>query len=165
MLLIVLDWFLQMNTTLSNILSREDSPGKKPVQAVLGFSHPWLSDQGDGTYCNPVLYADYSDPDATRVGDDFFLTASSFHCTPGLPILHSQDLVNWTLIGHALKNLPHPRYVKFNPAAACGRRPSGFMPANSGFFIPHRTKAFSSLPPTIRPAYGLSHIACRREKD
>ncbi|HTS18898.1 MAG TPA: glycoside hydrolase 43 family protein [Verrucomicrobiae bacterium] len=65
---------------------------------------------GNGTFCNPVLYADYSDPDVVRVGDDFYLTASSFNCTPGLPILHSFDLVNWTIINHAVKNLPHPRY-------------------------------------------------------
>jgi beta-xylosidase len=84
----------------------------------LSFAHPWRSDCGDGTYCNPVLYADYSDPDAIRVGDDFYLTASSFNCTPGLPILHSKDLVNWTLIGHALKNLPDASYENVRPG--CG---------------------------------------------
>ena len=72
--------------------------------------HPWTPDRGDGTFCNPILYADYSDPDVIRVGEDFYLTASSFNCTPGLPILHSHDLVNWTIINHAVKNLPHPRY-------------------------------------------------------
>jgi beta-xylosidase len=75
-------------------------------------AHPWQPDQGDGTYCNPVIHADYSDPDVIRVGDDFYLVASSFNCTPGLPVLHSRDLVNWTIIGHALKNLPHSRYEK-----------------------------------------------------
>ena len=49
-----------------------------------------------------MLHADYSDPDVVRVGDDFYLTSSSFGCAPGLPILHSRDLVNWRLIGHAL---------------------------------------------------------------
>lgn len=63
---------------------------------------PWVSDQGDGTYRNPVLYADYSDPDAIRVGDDYWMTSSSFNHVPGLPILHSRDLVNWTLVNHAL---------------------------------------------------------------
>lgn len=70
----------------------------------------WVPDLGDGTYRNPILHADYSDPDAIRVGDDFYLVASSFHCTPGLPILHSRDLVNWTIVGHALENLPHDYY-------------------------------------------------------
>lgn len=63
---------------------------------------PWVSDLGDGRYQNPVLFADYSDPDAIRVGEDFWLTASSFSHVPGLPILHSRDLVNWTLVNHAL---------------------------------------------------------------
>jgi len=66
----------------------------------------WVADQGHGTYKNPILYADYSDPDVIRVGDDFYLTASSFNCVPGLPILHSKDLVNWTIIGHALQRQP-----------------------------------------------------------
>lgn len=65
-------------------------------------SKVWVADQGDGTYKNPVLYADYSDPDACRVGDDFYMTSSSFNCLPGLQILHSKDLVNWTLIGAAI---------------------------------------------------------------
>jgi beta-xylosidase len=58
---------------------------------------------GDGTFTNPVLYADYSDPDVCVVGEDYYLTASSFNCIPGLPILHSKDLVNWEIIGYALQ--------------------------------------------------------------
>jgi beta-xylosidase len=65
-------------------------------------SEPWIPDLGDGTYQNPVLFADYSDPDVVRVGNDFWLISSSFNHTPGLPILHSRDLVNWTLVNHAL---------------------------------------------------------------
>ncbi|SFC89301.1 glycoside hydrolase family 43 protein [Spirosoma endophyticum] len=69
-------------------------------------SKVWVSDAGNGTYRNPVLNADYSDPDACRAGDDYYLVSSSFDAIPGLPILHSRDLVNWTLIGHALKRQP-----------------------------------------------------------
>ena len=65
-------------------------------------SKVWVADQGDGTYKNPVLYADYSDPDVCRAGDDYYLTASSFGCLPGLPILHSKDLVNWTIVSAAV---------------------------------------------------------------
>lgn len=65
-------------------------------------SDVWVADQGDGTYTNPILYSDYSDPDVARVGDDYFMTASSFNSAPGLPILHSKDMVNWKLINHAL---------------------------------------------------------------
>ena len=66
-------------------------------------SQVWISDQGDGTYKNPILHADYSDPDVVRVGEDFYMTSSSFNVAPGLPILHSKDLVNWKLVNHALK--------------------------------------------------------------
>lgn len=73
------------------------------AQNTMAQSAVWVADLGNGTYKNPVLHADYSDPDAIRVGDDFYMTASSFDAVPGLPILHSKDLVNWTLIAHALK--------------------------------------------------------------
>jgi len=76
-------------------------------------SNVWSPDQGDGTYKNPVLNADYSDPDAIRVGDKFYLVSSSFDSVPGLPILESYDLVNWHLIGHALdRQPPFDRYDK-----------------------------------------------------
>ena len=68
--------------------------------AVIG--QVWTPDRGDGRYTNPIIHADYSDPDVIKVGDDFFMTASSFNCVPALPILHSRDLVNWTLINHAI---------------------------------------------------------------
>ncbi|SDT36057.1 Beta-xylosidase [Mucilaginibacter mallensis] len=66
-------------------------------------SDVWVADNGNGTYKNPVLNADYSDPDAIRVGDDYYLVSSSFNCMPGLPVLHSKDLVNWAVINYALK--------------------------------------------------------------
>ena len=69
-------------------------------------SKVWSPDLGNGQYINPVIDADYSDPDVVRVGDDFYMTASSFCDIPGLPILHSKDLVNWTLIGHAITEMP-----------------------------------------------------------
>ena len=85
------------------------------VSPLIAVAQPvWQADCGDGTYRNPVLYADYSDPDVCAVGGDYFLTASSFHCVPGLPILHSRDLVSWHIIGHALKELL-PREVFDRP--------------------------------------------------
>jgi beta-xylosidase len=66
----------------------------------------WVPDLGNGHYKNPVLNADYSDPDVCRAGNDFYLTASSFNAIPGLPVLHSKDLVNWRIIGHALLRQP-----------------------------------------------------------
>ncbi len=57
-------------------------------------------------YVNPVLNADWPDPDVIRVGDDYWMIASSFNRAPGLPVLHSRDLVSWTLAGHALREVP-----------------------------------------------------------
>src|SRR6476469_3127144 len=77
--------------------------------SISGFaqnSKVWVSDLGNGTYKNPILNADYSDPDAIRVGEDYYLTSSSFEHIPGLPILHSKDMVNWEIINHALKKQP-----------------------------------------------------------
>ena len=68
-------------------------------------SKVWVADLGNGMYQNPVIHADYSDPDVCAVGGDYYMTASSFQCTPGLPILHSKDLVNWRLVNYALKTL------------------------------------------------------------
>lgn len=72
-----------------------------------GVSRTWIADQGDGSYKNPVLYADYSNPDVIRVGDDYWLTSASFDCIPALQILHSTDLVNWELAGAVRSYTPN----------------------------------------------------------
>ena len=84
-------------------------------------SEVWCPDNGDGTYTNPIINADYSDPDVCvgASGEDYYLTASSFQCIPGLPILHSKDLVNWEIIGHALQELK-PHEVFDDPAHGMG---------------------------------------------
>lgn len=74
------------------------------LSAFSQVSKVWVADNGDGTYKNPIINADYSDPDAVRVGDDYYMTASSFNASPGLPILHSKDLVNWRLINHVFRD-------------------------------------------------------------
>ncbi|MEW7847545.1 family 43 glycosylhydrolase [Massilia aurea] len=72
---------------------------------------PWSPDLGDGRYRNPILHADYSDPDVIRVGETYYMVASSFANAPGLPLLTSRDMVNWTLQGHALPQLvPDARF-------------------------------------------------------
>jgi beta-xylosidase len=80
---------------------------QQPLQTGSGeISKVWKPDMGNGQYKNPVLYADYSDPDVCRAGSDYYLTASSFNAIPGLPILHSKDLVNWRIIGYGLLRQP-----------------------------------------------------------
>lgn len=73
---------------------------------MLAMGNAAAPGQGRDSYRNPVLAGDYSDADAIRVGDRYFLVASSFTNVPGLPVLESRDLVNWTLIGHALPAVP-----------------------------------------------------------
>jgi len=68
-------------------------------------SKVWVADNGDGTYKNPIINADYSDPDVCRVGNDYYMTASSFGCAPAIPVLHSYDLVNWQLVNYAMKRI------------------------------------------------------------
>ena len=57
-------------------------------------------------YRNPVIHADYSDPDALRADDGYYMTSSSFSHVPALPILFSRDLVHWELVNHAIGRLP-----------------------------------------------------------
>lgn len=90
---------LCMNATTRPALAARKAAQPTPAPAYV--SQAWVADNGDGTYRNPVLHADYSDPDVIRVGKDYYLTASSFNCVPGLPILHSNDLVNWTIVNYA----------------------------------------------------------------
>lgn len=94
----------------------------------------WCSDLGNGTFQNPILYADYSDPDVCRVGDTFYMTASSFNYIPGLPILTSKDLVNWELKNYAIKEaLPFDMYS--SPAHSKGIWAPSIRYHNGEFFI------------------------------
>ena len=98
------------------------------------YSEVWSPDNGNGTYTNPVINADYSDPDVCVVGDDYYLTASSFQCIPGLPILHSRDLVNWEIIGYAVKEL-QPREVFDTPSHGNGIWAPSIRYHNGEFYI------------------------------
>lgn len=83
----------------------------KPTPA--SQTHAWVADLSDGRYQNPILHADYSDPDVIRVGDTYYMTASSFNVAPGLPLLESKDMVNWRLVGHAFaQQLPLENHAR-----------------------------------------------------
>lgn len=97
-------------------------------------SRVWVADLRNGRYKNPVLHADYSDPDVIRVGMDYYMVASSFECVPGLPLLHSRDLVNWQLVGYALKRLvPEDHYAR--PRPGCGVWAPAIRYHNGTFYI------------------------------
>lgn len=63
-------------------------------------SMSWTADNGNGTYTNPLMYDEFSDPDVIRVGDDYYLAGTTMHSVPGLVILHSRDLVNWENVSY-----------------------------------------------------------------
>jgi beta-xylosidase len=94
----------------------------------------WNPDNGDGTYINPILFADYSDPDVVKVGNNYYMTASSFNCVPGLPILHSKDLVNWQLIAYAVDRL-QPEDVFNKPQHGNGIWAPSIRYHNGEFYI------------------------------
>lgn len=85
------------------------------------------------SYSNPIIHQDYSDPDVIRVGDDFFMTSSSFSHFPGLPILHSKDLVHWNIISYAVKEYPFEEFN--NPQHGCGIWAPSIRFHNGEFYI------------------------------
>ncbi|MYM22724.1 family 43 glycosylhydrolase [Duganella sp. FT135W] len=68
-------------------------------------SRTWTPDNGNGTFTNPLFYDEFSDPDLIRVNDWFYLTGTTMHAMPGLPVLRSRDLVNWELLSYAAERL------------------------------------------------------------
>lgn len=125
----------------------------------------WNADLKNGNYKNPILYADYSDPDVIRVGEDYFMTASSFSNAPGLPLLHSKNLVNWKLVNYVIDEIPEARYAK--PTHGCGvwapsiRYHDGtyfvcFPMPDEGIYMSTATDPFGkwSKPVNIRPGAG-----------
>ena len=84
---------------------------KQPDTPGFLTQHSWTADNGNGTFSNPLFYDEFSDPDLIRVGDDYYLTGTTMHAFPGLPILHSRDLVNWTFLTYAVDSLTFgPQY-------------------------------------------------------
>ena len=111
------------SATLLSLLAAAVVSAQQPSQT-------WNPDAGSH-YINPVINADYSDPDACRVGNDFYMTSSSFGCFPGLQILHSTDLVNWEIVGAALNDYPGSGWDETAPWETLGQRldtPAGKLP-------------------------------------
>jgi len=91
---------------ISGSITNIDAQSKSKATAEKPLSYKtWTSDNGNGTFTNPLFYDEFSDPDMIRVGDDFYLTGTTMHAMPGLPVLHSKDLVNWTFLTYACPKL------------------------------------------------------------
>lgn len=75
----------------------------KPPAAAPSVPKPiHIPDERSRIFANPILTGFNPEPSITRVGEDFFMTTATFEYFSGLPIYHSNDLVNWELVGHAL---------------------------------------------------------------
>ena len=93
---------LPISIHLSALIALPLALAASQAAAIDRADMPWVADLGNGRYQNPVLHADYADPDVIRVGDTYYMASSSFNNIPGLPLMESKDMVNWELVGHAL---------------------------------------------------------------
>jgi len=90
---------------VSTALCGADQKATPKTTPKAAATKSWAADNGNGTYSNPLFYDEFSDPDMIRVGEDYYLTGTTMHTMPGLPILHSKDMVNWKVVNYALDRL------------------------------------------------------------
>ena len=84
------DWYAEY--------AKENYPGK-------AFTRTWTADQGNGTYINPILNADFPDVDVIRVGDIYYMVTTTMYHFPGATLLKSKDLVNWEFCCNPLEKV------------------------------------------------------------
>lgn len=138
-------------------------------------SKTWNPNLSGGHYQNPIINADYSDPDVCRHGDDYYMTSSSFACFPGLQILHSTDLVNWTIVGAALKDyypvLPQYRGTDLDYHNKIQHGNYVWAPSiryHDGWYYIYwgdPDQGIFMVKPRIRVANGLSRCLSRKARD
>ncbi len=122
------------------------------AHAVYGYQ----ADNGNGTFTNPLFYDEFSDPDLIRVGDDFYMTGTTMHSMPGLPVLHSRDLVNWQFLSYACDKLDlGPQFRLENGGSVYGQGiwAPCFRHHNGIFYIfsnvnGHHTQMFTATDPS-----------------
>ena len=95
---------VQIQTELPDVRTDFVWDDYDPQPSSLSFS--W-GDLGNGFYRNPVLNADFSDPDVIRVGAKYYMVASDFHFL-GMQVLESEDMVNWRYISQIYRRFDEP---------------------------------------------------------
>jgi beta-xylosidase len=136
-----------------NTLEEIEKSMNTPAQGIDTYS---------GMYTNPIIFSDYSDPDVIRVGDDFYMVSSSFNCTPALPLLHSKDLVNWTIIGHVAENLPFKEFERPQHGKGCWAPSLRYH--NGEFYVYYGDPDFGIfMSKTKNPAGFWEPLVCVRE--
>ena len=96
---------LSVHSHAQKALAKKNNQSRHDVAGDSLHRQTWISDNGNGTFTNPLFYDEFSDPDLIRVGDDYYLTGTTMHAMPGLPVLHSKDLVNWEFLTYAVNKL------------------------------------------------------------
>jgi beta-xylosidase len=125
------------------------------VCSLAAQAQTWTPDNGNGTFTNPLFYEEFSDPDMIRVGEDFYLTGTTMHSMPGLPVLRSKDLVNWEFLGYAMQSLdlgPEFRLEEGKNVYGQGIWAPSFRYHDGTFYIfsnvnKHTTQIFSAKDP------------------
>lgn len=125
------------------------------LASLSAFAQTWTPDNGNGTFTNPLFYEEFSDPDLIRVGEDFYLTGTTMHSMPGLPVLQSRDLVNWKLLSYAAPRLdlgPEFRLEDGKNVYGQGLWAPSFRYHDGTFYIfsnvnKHTTQVFSARDP------------------
>ena len=87
----------------------------------LGSAQAQSSDNGDGTFTNPMLWSDVPDPDVIRVDDNFYLVSTTMHLMPGAPVMRSKDLVNWETASYLFDRLTDTPNYDMEGCTAYGR--------------------------------------------
>jgi xylan 1,4-beta-xylosidase len=136
------------------------------IACVSARAETWTPDNGNGTFTNPLFYEEFSDPDLIRVGEDYYLTGTTMHSMPGLPVLQSRDLVNWKLLGYAMQRLdlgPEFRLEEGKNVYGQGLWAPSFRYHDGTFYIfsnvnKHTTQVFSAK----NPAGPWQHRAMKR---
>ena len=134
--------------------------------SLVAHAETWTPDNGNGTFTNPLFYEEFSDPDLIRVGEDYYLTGTTMHSMPGLPVLQSRDLVNWKLLGYAMQRLdlgPEFRLEDGKNVYGQGLWAPSFRYHDGTFYIfsnvnKHTTQVFSAT----NPAGPWQHRAMKR---
>jgi len=126
-------------------------------------------DQGDGTYRNPILNADYPDVDVEQVGDTYYLIASKQHMAPGMVILESQDMVNWQLVGHVWDRLSwDPKYDWDRMDGYSFGTWAGDLAYHNGqwfcYQIDFTNGLYMSSAPDLRGPWTEPHLMLKRER-
>ena len=153
------------NVHFSNVVVATEQPDVRPDIVRVDAEPLAWGDQGNGTYVNPVLNADFSDPDVIRVGEKYYMVASDFHFM-GMQVLESDDMVNWRYVSQIYHRLDEPGWNE-NQHYAGGSWAPAIRYHDGRFFVFFCTPEEGLYMSTAKDAHGPwapLHLVKRVEK-